>query len=455
MLLNQEPIIALATPMGTSAIAVLRLSGKNVISLVNQVFKGKDLTKQASHTLHFGTILDGTELIDEVLIALFVSPHSFTKEDSIEIFCHGSPFIIQRLIQLFLKQGVRMAQAGEFTKRAFLNGRFDLTQAEAVADLIAADSTLSQQTALNQMRGGFSSKLKTLRSQLTHFLAMLELELDFSEEDVTFTDPKQLQTLAHTLIKELTTLLESFRLGNVIKNGIPVTIIGAPNAGKSTLLNHILQEERAIVSSIAGTTRDPIEGQLHLGGLLFRFTDTAGLRTNVLDEIETIGIERTKQALSKASIILYTIDLSCMTFHEAEEALKPFNTKHALLLKIGNKVDIAPKNILESFKNQDYLLISAKSDNDINHLKAKILAFVQKNQIHTPNSIFVNMRHYEQLKICKQAMQDVIKGLENNLSNELLAIDLHKAIYALGTITGEITTEDILEEIFSKFCIGK
>ncbi|CAH2559878.1 tRNA uridine-5-carboxymethylaminomethyl(34) synthesis GTPase MnmE [Cardinium endosymbiont of Oedothorax gibbosus] len=448
---NQDPIVALATPQGVSAIAVVRLSGKGVIGIVNQLFCGSDLTQQASHTIHFGVIKKGDTKIDEVLVSIFIAPHSFTKEDSVEISCHGTPFIVAQLIQLFVEQGVRIAEPGEFTKRAFLNGRFDLAQAEAVADLIAADSTLAHQTALSQMRGGFSSELQTLRKALCHFAAMLALELDFAEEDVAFLDRKDLKTLADKLIKTLTLLIDSFQLGNAIKQGVSVVIVGKPNVGKSTLLNVLLQEERAIVSPIAGTTRDTIEGTLHLGGIRFRFVDTAGLRETTSDAIEAIGIERTKQQLSKAFIVLYLVDLSHMTFRQAEADLVALGG--GALLKIGNKMDLAPPDALEKFK--DYLCIAAQTGRGIAQLKDKLLQLVEQKPTDGPATIVINARHYDRLQKSKQALEAVIIGLEQKRSNELLVVDINRALHALGEITGEITTEEILGEIFSKFCIGK
>ncbi|MBX9890598.1 MAG: tRNA uridine-5-carboxymethylaminomethyl(34) synthesis GTPase MnmE [Amoebophilaceae bacterium] len=452
---KEDPIIALATPLGVGAIAVIRLSGKNIISIVNQVFHGKDLTKQPSHTLHFGVIQKGDRLIDEVLVSLFIAPHSFTKEDAVEISCHGSPFIIEQLIQLFIEQGVRMAEAGEFTKRAFLNGRFDLAQAEAVADLIAAESTLAHQTALHQMRGGFSLQLKALRSELVHFAAMLALELDFAEEAVEFLDRTALSQLVDKLILTLHDLVESFRLGNVIKHGISVVIVGKPNTGKSTLLNQLLEEERAIVSPIAGTTRDVIEGQLHLAGILFRFMDTAGLREAVSDEIEAIGMERTKQQVKKSTLMLYMVDLTEATFLAAEDALKKLNPQGIALLKIGNKRDLATSTTIASFSNSDYLLLSAQDKTDIALLNSKLVEWVQQQKIQTTGAVVVNARHYDRLQQSKQALEEVKLGITQQLTNELLVVDIHSACYALGEITGEITTEELLGEIFSKFCIGK
>ncbi|MCT4696773.1 MAG: tRNA uridine-5-carboxymethylaminomethyl(34) synthesis GTPase MnmE [Candidatus Cardinium sp.] len=448
---NQDPIVALATPQGVSAIAVVRLSGKGVIHIVNQLFYGSDLTKKASHTVHFGILKKGDTQIDEVLVSIFIAPHSFTREEAVEISCHGAPFIVTQLIELLVDQGVRIAEPGEFTKRAFLNGRFDLAQAEAVADLIAADSMLAHQTALHQIRGGFSVTLQALRKDLRHFAAMLALELDFSEEDVTFLERKELQTLADQLMQTLTRLIDSFQLGNVIKQGASVVIVGRPNVGKSTLLNALLQEERAIVSPIAGTTRDTIEGTLHLGGIRFRFVDTAGLREKPSDAIEAIGIERTKAQLNKACIVLYLVDLSHMTFQQAEADLVALGDLP--LLRIGNKMDLAPPAVLEDFK--DYLCMAAQTGKGLNELKAQLLQLVTQKPTDGLATIVINARHYDRLQKSRAALEAVMAGLAQQRSNELLVVDINRALYALGEITGDITTEEILGEIFSKFCIGK
>lgn len=451
MYANQEPIVALATPLGMSAIAILRLSGSNTIEIANQVFKGKDLTKQPSHTVHFGTIQDGNDIIDEVLITLFRAPRSFTKEEGIEISCHGSPFIIEQLMQLFIRRGVRPAEPGEFTKRAFLNGRFDLAQAEAVADLIAADSSVAHQIALQQMRGGVSHQLQKFRDALIHLTALLELELDFGEEELAFADRAAIEKLIDNLLTTLDPLIESFQLGNVLKQGIAVAIIGQPNVGKSTLLNALLQEERAIVSSIAGTTRDNIEGQLHIGGVLFRFIDTAGLRETGTDEIEAIGIERTKQQLAKATIILYVIDLTRTTLVEAEQALQQLAISGKTVIKIGNKMDIASPTILTHFNA--YLPIAAQHGQGIDLLKKQLQVIDHPLQKET--TIIVNARHHDRLQKSSAALQNVKQGIAQHLPNELLIVEIHHALQALGEITGHITTEEILGEIFSKFCIGK
>ena len=455
MLHQQEPIIALATPPGKSAIAVIRLSGQNVISLVNQVFEGKDLIQQPSHTLHFGTINYQGQLIDEVLIALFRPPNSFTKEESVEISCHGSTYIIQKIIQILMDLGVRLAKPGEFTQRAFLNGRFDLVQAEAVADLIAADTTLAHHTALQQMRGGFSTQLQSLREKLIHVGALLELELDFAEEDVAFADKTMLEKLVQELLAMINNLIESFQLGNVIKNGLPIIIVGKPNAGKSTLLNALLQEERAIVSPLPGTTRDLIEAEINIGGIHCRFIDTAGLREHTTDTIEAIGIARTKQRIQQASLILYIFDLAEESLSNIQNTLEELDTVAIPCIKVGNKLDCAQTNLLEALSNKDFVFISAAKRHNLNELENRILELFHLDRIVGADTIVVNARHHESLVKSHDALSAVLEGISQGLSNELLMIDIKKALYHLGEITGEITTEDLLDDLFSKFCIGK
>jgi tRNA modification GTPase len=455
MLYQQEPIIALATPPGKSAIAVIRLSGQDVISLVNQLFKGKDLTQQPSHTIHFGTISYQKQIIDEVLVALFRAPNSFTKEESVEISCHGSTYIIQQIIQLFIQLGVRLAKPGEFTQRAFLNGRFDLVQAEAVADLIAADTAIAHKTALQQMRGGFSSQLKSLREKLIHLGALLELELDFSEEDVTFADKSMLEKLVLEIITVINNLIESFKLGNVIKNGLPIMIVGKPNTGKSTLLNALLQEERAIVSPIAGTTRDLIEAEVNIGGIHCRFVDTAGLREHTTDSIEAIGIARTKERMQQAALILYLFDLSEENLPSIKKTLEQIATFNIPYINIGNKLDVAQPDLLEALSNKDFIFISAAKKENLKKLENQILELFHLDRIVGTDTIVVNARHHESLIKSQDALLAVLQGIADGLSNELLMIDIKKALYHLGEITGVITTEDLLDDLFSNFCIGK
>lgn len=449
------PIVALATPPGSSAIAVIRLSGAGVIALVNQVFQGKDLTQQPSHTLHLGTIHDQATLLDEVLVAIFRAPKSFTQEEAVEISCHGSVFIVQQIIQLLVRQGARLAKPGEFTQRAFLNGRLDLAQAEAVADLIAADSAIAHRTALSQMRGGFSNEIKQMREKLVHLAAMLELELDFAEEDVAFADRAALKTLTYDLLKPITQLIQSFTLGNVIKSGLPTVIAGKPNAGKSTLLNALLKEEKAIVSNIPGTTRDLIEEELNIEGVHFRFIDTAGLRDKTDDAIEAIGIRKTKAQLQSAALIIYLFDLSTETLPSIQQTLQQLEAAEVPLIKVGNKIDAAPPKLLQTLQQKDFVLISAAQQTNLAALKSQLLSHVALDQLQKTDTIVVNARHYESLRQSQEALEDVLQGIDNKLTNELLAQDVRRALYHLGTITGQVTTEELLTNLFARFCIGK
>jgi tRNA modification GTPase len=449
-------IIALATPPGTSAIAIIRLSGEQSIEITNQIFKGKNLTEQLSHSVHFGKIQVGDRIIDEVLVSIFKSPHSFTKENSVEISCHGSMLIVRKIIQACLDLGVKYAKPGEFTQRAFLNGRFDLTQAEAVADLITADSDVAHASALKQMRGGFSSELKQLREKLVWFASLIELELDFGEEDVEFANRKDLNDLVNSLLNHLITLIQSFQNGNVIKNGIPVVIAGKPNAGKSTLLNALLNEEKAIVSEIPGTTRDFIEDNLVLNGLIFRFTDTAGLR-KTQDEIEKLGVARTHEKIKQASLLLYLFDCQIITTQEIKADLEEINQPGIPLLLVGNKADSATTESIEGIRQiyPETVFISARQKTGLDELKAAILQAVQAETFRTGNVIVTNIRHFESLVQTQNSLVRVQEGLKNHLTGDLIAMDIRHALYHLGEITGEITTEDLLETIFSKFCIGK
>lgn len=455
MLSPQEPIIALATPPGKSAIAVIRLSGQGVISLVNQVFQGKDLTQQPSHTIHLGTLMDQGQVLDEVLVSLFKAPKSFTQEESVEIACHGSMYIVQQIIQVLIALGARLAKPGEFTQRAFLNGRFDLVQAEAVADLIAADTALAHQTALQQMRGGFSSQLKILREKLIHLGALLELELDFAEEDVAFADRTVLESLVQELLVHIEKLIQSFEVGNVIKNGLPIAIVGKPNAGKSTLLNALLQEERAIVSPIPGTTRDLIEAEKNIGGVVCRFIDTAGLRAHTTDTIEAIGIARAREKMQQAALILYIFDLTEESLASIQSTLQELATLNTPFIKVGNKLDVAPADLVKSLAQQDFVLIAAAQQQHINQIEKRIIQLFQLDQIAVTDTVIVNARHHESLVKGRGALLDVLQGLSQHLSNELLMLDIKRALDYLGEITGEITTENLLDELFSKFCIGK
>jgi tRNA modification GTPase len=451
----QDTIVALATPSGVGAIGVIRLSGKDAIPITNHVFLGKDLTRVLSHTIHFGTIRDNEAVLDEVLVSIFIEPHSYTKENVVEISCHGSQFIIRQIIQLLIRQGARLAEPGEFTKRAFLNGKFDLAQAEAVADLITADSDAAHLAALNQMRGGFSREIRKLREQLIHFASMIELELDFAEEDVEFANRDDLRKLVNELNQVITKLVGSFSVGNVIKKGVPTVIAGKPNAGKSTLLNALLNEEKAIVSEIAGTTRDFIEDEIHIEGITFRFIDTAGIR-KARGKIEQIGVERTRQKMKEASLILYMFDLKEENLGEISKEVDKLENLGIPFIKVGNKMDEAPSALLEELEQQkDFVLISAKRKENLEELKLKIMEKVNLDSFRTGDTIVTNLRHYESLYNAKNSLKDVIHGLDTGITGDFLAMDIRQALQYLGEITGEITTDDLLANIFSKFCIGK
>jgi len=451
---NDDTIVALATPQGVGAIAVIRLSGKDAIDICNKVFKGKDLEKQESHTIHFGTIRDGEKVIDEVLVSLFVAPKSYTKENVVEISTHGSGYIISEVIKLLLKNGARLAQPGEFTKRAFVNGKFDLAQAEAVADLIHSESEAAHRAAMNQMRGGFSGKIKELREQLIHFASMIELELDFVEEDVEFASRDDLRKLINDLQKVIGELISSFALGNVIKTGIPTVIAGKPNAGKSTLLNTLLNEEKAIVSDIPGTTRDFIEDEINIEGIPFRFIDTAGIR-EATDKIEALGVERTHAQMQKASLIIYLFDLSQDTMTEIQRDINKLENLGVPFIKVGNKLDQALPELLQQLQGQDIIFISASEKQHIEELKVKILSAVNVEQFKTGNTMVTNIRHYDSLVNTRKALDDVLHAVDAGMTGDLLALDIRNALHYLGEITGEITTDDLLGNIFSKFCIGK
>ncbi|MCG8477053.1 MAG: tRNA uridine-5-carboxymethylaminomethyl(34) synthesis GTPase MnmE [Cytophagales bacterium] len=451
-----DTIVALATPQGVGAIAVIRLSGKDCIALVNKVFKGKDLMRQEPNTIHFGTIRDGEKILDEVLVSLFKAPHSFTKENSVEISCHGSQYIVRQIIQLLIREGARAALPGEFTKRAFANGQFDLAQAEAVADLIHSDSEASHQAALSQMRGGFSNEIKELRQKLIHFASMIELELDFSEEDVEFASRDELKALINRLLEVVNHLIKSFDLGNVIKNGIPTVIAGKPNAGKSTLLNALLNEEKAIVSDIAGTTRDFIEDELHIEGMCFRFIDTAGLR-HTEDKVEAIGVERTQEKMKDASLIIYLFDLVEDSVSEILQEVNKLENLGKPFVPVGNKIDAASPAVIDQLQGSEHSwqFISADKGTNIEQLKAELVSQVNLPEFKTGDTIVTNIRHYESLVKTREALHDVLNGIGLQVTGDFLAMDIRQSLHHLGEITGEITTDDLLSNIFSSFCIGK
>ena len=449
-LLQEDTICALATGGGLSAIAVLRLSGKEAIKITNAVFS-KDISASKSHTIHFGTISDSTKIIDEVLVSIFKDGKSYTGEETVEISCHGSTFIQNKLLQLFITEGCRMATAGEFTMRAFRNGKLDLSQAESVADLIASESEAAHQTALKQLRGGFSNKLQELRTKLIDFASLIELELDFSEEDVEFADRKQFETLLAAIKEELEKLVQSFKLGNVIKNGIPVAILGAPNVGKSTLLNTLLNEDKAIVSDIAGTTRDAIEDELNIEGFKFRFIDTAGIR-ETSDTVENLGIKKSLEKAGIANIILFLIDADANLDNQLLELEKIKTSAGDKLLLVMNKIDLNPE-IKDNFKNA--LFISAKKNEGIEALKKRLLTFVNTEQLSNNETIVTNLRHYEELQLTLHEINSIIDGLNSGLTGDFLAVNIRQCLFHLGSITGEVTTDTLLGNIFGKFCIGK
>ncbi len=455
-MLFQDTIVALATPTGVGAIGVIRLSGPDAIPLVNSVFKPKDLSKQASHTLHYGRIEDAGRVYDEVVVSLYIAPKSYTKEDVVEISCHGSPFIQESIIQLFVEKGARLARAGEFTQRAFLHGAFDLAQAEAVADVIAADSAAAQAAALHQLRGGFSNELAALREQLIHFASLIELELDFGEEDVEFADRKDLEELVNQLLHAIRPLVASFRAGNAIKNGVATVIVGKPNAGKSTLLNALLNEERAIVSDIAGTTRDSLEDTWVLGGVKFRLIDTAGLRETT-DVIEAMGVERTQAWVKKAQVLIYIADAVTETPEGYLDAIKSLGDLDIPVIKLLNKVDQLSAGQMASFKQSipEIIEISAKNRMGLAELESALLAIVGLDQVSTGGTLVTNLRHYQHLLKTLETLESVLNGLKSGLTGDLIAQELRYALHDLGEITGQISNDDLLKNIFGKFCIGK
>ena len=517
---NSDTIIALATPSGIGAIGVLRLSGPDAISLVNEVFGGKDLSIQHSHTIHFGTIKDGKQVLDEVLVSIFIGPKSYTRENVVEISTHGSAFIIESIIKLLIRKGARPANPGEFTLRAFLNGQLDLSQAEAVADLIASNSQASHQVAMQQMRGGFSGELQHLRDQLIHFASMIELELDFGEEDVEFANRDDLKGLIYQIQRILHRLIQSFEQGNVMKNGVPVVIAGKPNVGKSTLLNALLNEERAIVSEIAGTTRDTVEDHMIIGGINFRFIDTAGIR-DTEDIIEAKGVERTHEKIKQSKLIIYLVDPE-QDVEEILEQMKYLESLGIPFLTVVNKEDLANADFRERLESEvgsqksevggqmsevgsqksevgsqksevrgrndddhtsdlvphtsylvphtsdlvpqtsvfrpqtpDLIFISARNNEGIEELKSEILLKVNLHAINTDDVLVSNIRHLEALQKTEESLRRVLQNIDQPITSDFLASDIKQALYYLGEITGQVTTDDLLETIFSKFCIGK
>jgi len=450
-----DTIVALATAPGLGAIAVIRLSGPKAIEIVACVFSKKSITTAPTHTVHYGKLIDGLETIDEVVVTLYRAPRSYTGEEVVEISCHGSPFIQDSIMQLMMHAGARMAKPGEFTQRAFLNGKLDLTQAEAVADLIASNTEASRQTALYNLKGGFSSDLQLMREKLIKFSALIELELDFSQEDVAFANKKELEILVAQLQIKTQSLLDSFKLGNVIKNGVQVAIVGKPNAGKSTLLNAFLNENRALVSEIPGTTRDTVEEYLNIQGVLYKLIDTAGIRSSTADSIEQMGIEKSKEKIQAADIVIALFDASITTAEQIKEWKGDLVGAHKLIF-VGNKIDIGidPSLKLDS-QLSDVIFIAAKDKENILALENALHQKVIGDGIDKEGTIVTNARHVASLKRLLYALNDIETGLTDNVTGDLLAIDINQALHYLGTITGQITNEDQLDFIFSKFCIGK
>lgn len=458
-----DTIVAMASPAGAGAIAVIRISGPEALTIASSLFissSGKDLQVQKTHTVHLGHIKDDERIIDQVLVTLFKNPNSYTGEDVVEISCHGSNYIQQEIIQLCLRKGCRMAQAGEFTLRAFLNGKMDLSQAEAVADLIASDSAASHQLAIQQMRGGFSSEIKRLREELLNFASLIELELDFAEEDVEFANRDEFQKLISRITQVLKRLIDSFATGNVLKNGIPVAIVGEPNVGKSTLLNLLLNEERAIVSDIAGTTRDTIEDEITIGGIGFRFIDTAGIR-DTDDLVEGLGIKKTFEKIEGAQVVVYLFDAEMFQDSGAKLKVEIETIKNKYpqknLVIVANKIDklssVEIENLQAAIENLQ--LLSAKTGQGVEELQNKLLNFVNTGALRNNETIVTNSRHYDALI---RALEEIIKvqhGIDSNLSGDLLAIDIRQALYHLGSITGHVSEDEILGNIFANFCIGK
>jgi tRNA modification GTPase len=451
-----DTIVALATPPGIGAIGVIRISGPASFDIINALFPAKDLTTQPSHTLHVGLLKEDQAVLDEAVVSLFRSPRSYTGEDVIEISCHGSPFVQQQVINACIKKGARLAKPGEFTQRAFLNGKLDLAQAEAVADLIASNTAASQRTALHTMRGGFSAQLKSLRERMIRFSALIELELDFSQEDVEFADRKQFYALIEEMQSTTNLLSSSFQLGNVIRHGVSVAIIGRPNAGKSTLLNALLQEDRAIVSDIPGTTRDTIEEVINIDGILFRLIDTAGIRKHTHDVIESAGIERSLEKMKQADLVLYLFDVAD-TIEEIRDTRTGMEQQQLNFLLVANKIDqFGEDDAKAKFGHHDKLVfISAKTHLHTETLKERMVDAVLQGDVQGENTIVTNARHYHALKEVEKSLQEIRQGLDNKLPGDLLSLDIRRCLHYLGEITGEVSNEDMLDYIFSKFCIGK
>ncbi|MCE3076333.1 tRNA uridine-5-carboxymethylaminomethyl(34) synthesis GTPase MnmE [Chryseobacterium gwangjuense] len=461
--MNNDTICALATANGVGALGIIRVSGNDALSVVQKSFPAKRLEKQKSHTIHYGYFVDGEEAIDEVMLSIFLAPKSFTTENSVEIAFHGSPHIGKRILETLIKNGARMAKAGEFTLRAFINGRIDLSQAEAIADVIASENEASRKVAINQLKGGITNEISFLRTDLLNFVSLIELELDFAEEDVEFADRSALVQLLNKIELKLNSLIESFQYGNAIKNGTAVAIIGKPNAGKSTLLNALLKEERAIVSNIAGTTRDTIEEVLHIKGHAFRLIDTAGLR-ETMDEIEAIGVKKAKEKVENANILVYLADAGTEDFSEDIEMIESLLREDLKLIICATKIDEVSPSAYEKaedlFRNKishdfDFITISAVENQNIQDLKNELSSYVEQLKASENNVVITNQRHFEALQKSLDAVHKVKEAISFQISTELLAYELRNALEHLGEISGEVTNDEVLGNIFSKFCIGK
>ncbi len=447
---RDETICAVATGSSMSAIAVIRVSGPKAIKITDSIFS-KNILNKKTHTIHFGNIIENNKIIDEVLVSIFKEGKSYTGEETTEISCHGSVYITKKILEILVNNGCRSAIAGEFTLRAFKNGKLDLSQAESVADLIASENKSAHQTAINQLRGGFSNQLQNLRNQLIEFASLVELELDFSEEDVEFADKKKFLSLLNKIKEELKKLINSFELGNAIKNGIPVAIIGAPNSGKSTLLNTLLNEDKAIVSEIEGTTRDVIEDNINIEGIQFRFIDTAGIR-KTKNKIEKIGIDKALENAKKSNIILHIVDIKNNLIKQQEDFKKFKDKINGKIITVANKTDLIKVDTKEI---SDAIYISAKNKTGINDLKQKLIDSVNTNEFLNDDTIITNIRHFEELQLSLSEINTIIEGIKINLTGDLLAVNIRQSLYHLGCITGEITSENLLDNIFGKFCIGK
>lgn len=452
---TQDTIAAIATPSGQGAIGVIRCSGIEAISKVNALFRARDLTNVASHTAHYGTIRENQTVLDEGVATVFRGPYSYTGEDVVELSCHGSPYVLRNVMEALLRQGVRHADAGEFTLRAFLNGKMDLSQAEGVADLIASESETSRDAAIHQLRGGFSAKIQELRERLLNFSSLLELELDFSEEDVEFANRDELQATLDEIYQTVKNLADSYQMGNVLKEGVSVVIAGRPNAGKSTLMNALLNDERAIVSDIPGTTRDVVEDTLQLEGVKFRFSDTAGIRTSE-DTIERIGVERTMQNLEKAHMVVYIFDVETTSAEDVQADLAELQLSKPYFL-VANKIDRGLKEEQKAQLEQlpNVVLASSEKQENLDAIRSKLLEVMELNDQSTDKTMVTNLRHYQALNETLEAISDIYTNFQQGISTDFITIDIRRALQAMGEITGEITNDEVLGNIFQKFCIGK